>query len=246
MTRILLSEIGYDPKFYPRVNGDSDWLTVHRYSDALTADEKYDFDPVVVVKTVGRNWPYLLIDGRHRCKSYTQAGREDIPAIVERLPESRWFARSVELNAKHGRPLDSGDKAWIAKRLEADGYSEEDVAKLLCMRVESLQKIKVEHVVKITSKEGKLRPIGRSHREIETGGKTLDYGFLKAPFKEMAGTASAESALAVQAPLSSSGVVNVLDSAIAVIECGVDESDPDVGSRMARLRALLQSEETGD
>lgn len=235
MERIPLDQVGYDPKYYPRVNGHEDWLTVHRYKDALLADRHKDFPPVVVVKATGKPYKYMLLDGKHRCKSYALAERGSIPAEVERLPESKWFARSVELNATHGRTLDSGDKAWIAKRLEEDGYSTEDAAKLLHMRVESLEKIKAEHAVKMTATVAKKLPFGRSHRQLDSG----HFGFLKAPFKDFAGSASAESVLAAQAPVSSGGVLNVLDSAIAVLECGVDMADERIVERVEKLRALL-------
>lgn len=235
MPKIPLSEIGYDPKFYPRVNGREDWLTVHRYTDALKADPEKDFPAVVVVKAVAKAYRYMLVDGKHRCAAYKGADRESIPAVVESLPQSKWFARSVELNAAHGRVLDVGDKAWIAVRLEEDGYTVQEIASLLHMRVESLEKIKIEHVVKIRSAAAKAEPLGRAHRE--ANGR--HFGFLKAPFKDFAGTATAEQALAVQDPVSSLDVLHILDSAIAVLECGLDATDEEIAGRLERLRELL-------
>lgn len=232
---IPVDQIGYDVKFYPRVNGREDWYTVHQYKDALLADPRKDFPPVVVVKATGKEYAYALLDGVHRTRAYHHAGREAIPAVIERLPESKWFARSVELNTIHGRRLDVGDKAWIAVRLEEDGFSIKEVADLLQMRVESLEKIKAMHVVKLTAKGTKNIPEGRGNR---TAGKR-HFGFLKAPFTDHAGMASAESALAVQSPVCSMSALNILDSAIAVLEAGVDLADADIAERVATIRKLV-------
>ncbi len=233
---IPVDQIGYDPRYYPRVNGIEDWLTVHRYTDALKASPLKEFPPVVVVRVHGRAYAYLLLDGLHRTKSYYNAGRETIPAVVERLPQSKWFARSVEMNASHGRTLDTGDKAWAAVRLEEDGYTIEQAAELLQMRVESLEKIKAEHVVKIKAKAAKSIPSGRGNREVGGG----HMGFLKAPFTDFAGTATASGVLAVQESVAARTALSVLDSCIAVLECGIDLSDEKVRGRAERLKELVE------
>src|SRR5690348_1563432 len=99
MPPINVEEIDYRPEFYPRANGDSEWITVHRYADALAADPSKEFPPITVVRATGFEFKYLIIDGLHRLRAYFQAKRPQIPANVERLPRSKWFARSVELNA---------------------------------------------------------------------------------------------------------------------------------------------------
>jgi hypothetical protein len=232
---INLEEIGYDPKYYPRANGKEDWFTVNKYRDALLSDPAKEFPPVVVVRSVGHREKYLLIDGKHRCEAYSQADRQQIPTIVERLPQSRWFARSVELNITHGRTLDVGDKAWIAVRLAEDGYSPEQAAGILQMRVETMEKIKAGSIVKLRAKAAKSIPFGRGNREV---GESR-FGFLKSPFKGFVGTATAESALAVQDPVAASDVLHILDSAIAVLECGVDTTEEEVVARISRLKELL-------
>lgn len=236
MTMILVSEIGYEPKYYPRVNGREDWLTVHRYRDTLAADPAKEFPPVHVVKVEGKKFQFGLLDGVHRTKAYHLAGRERIPAEIERLPISKWFARSVELNATHGRQFDTGDKAWVAVRLEEDGFTIGQAAALLQMRVESLEKIKVEHMVKIKANVAKNIPTGRSHRE--TGNR--HYGFLKSAFKDHAQLGSATAVLEAQAPVNSRNVLNILDSFIAVLEAGLDSAESEVAERLAVIRKLLR------
>lgn len=238
--KLQLSQIGVIPKYYPRVNGQADWLTVHRYTDALRANSKFDFPPVVVVKVVGLadfEYRYLLIDGAHRVRAYIAAGRDEIPVIVENIPRSTWFARSVELNSTHGRGLDTGDKAWIAERLTEEGYSEKQIAKLLFMTVESLQKIRITRVVKIHAAERKLIPEGRGNRKMERGA----IGFLKAPLVNSTGSRpQLIAAIQSQGAVSSHDVADVLDSFIAVLRSGVvDMANTEVAAKISIIRELL-------
>jgi hypothetical protein len=234
MPMIPLEDVGFDPRYYPRANGLEDWFTVNRYRDALLSDDAKQFPSVVVVRVHDRPYKYLVLDGKHRLAAYLKSGREEIPAEVERLPESKWFARSVELNVTHGRALDKGDKAWVALRLEKEGHSVEGVARLLQMRVESLEKIKADCIVKLRASGARLIPAGRGNRRVGND----HYGFLKAPFKGSVGNAAVE-ALGAQGPVAAHDVLHVLDSCIAVLQCGVDTADVDVAMRIERIRELL-------
>lgn len=234
--KLKLEEIGCDPKYYPRVNGHEDWLTAYRYKEALIADPSHEFPPVVVVRATGFEFPYVLLDGKHRTKAYASADRESIPASVERLPRSKWFARSVELNATHGRGLDTGDKAWIAERLNEEGYSDSDVAKLLHMPLESLEKIKATRIVKLTGAAKKVLAEGRGNRTLDRG----HVGFLKGPLCAANGTTLAMEALAHQGHVSAHDVSDILDSFIAVLRSGVlDMTNLDIAVKMSAIRELL-------
>jgi hypothetical protein len=234
LVKIRLDQIGCDPKFYPRVNGEADWMVVHRYKQALQTGSK--FPPITVFPATGCEWKYQLGDGAHRLRSHMQAGLDEIEATVERIPQSKWFARSVELNAIHGRGLDTGDKAWIGERLQEDGYSLEDAARMLRMPVESLEKIIDSRVVKLTGKARKMIPEGRSHRELERGA----FGFLKAPLIGANGTAQAMAALESQSRVASRDVADILDSFISVLRSGVlDMSNADIATKMSVIRELL-------
>jgi len=234
--RLKLEDVGYDPAFYPRVNGQPDWLTILRYTEALVADPRHDFPEVNVVRAQGFDTPYLLIDGVHRSRSYHNAKRETIPAIVEKIPQSKWFSRSVELNCRHGRSLDTGDKAYIATKLESDGWSIDEVAKLLCMKVESLEKIKASRIVKLSAKAQKIIPAGRGNRQVNGG----SYGFLKAPMAGAQGMASSVVALQTQGSVASHDVLGILDSMIAVLRAGVlDMSNEEVSVRVSAVKELL-------
>lgn len=235
--KIDLAKIGYDPKYYPRVNGDPDWMTVLRYTEALQVDPKMDFPPVVVVRAMVGKCPFMLIDGLHRDRSYIKAGRTTIPATIERIPQSKWMARSVELNCTNGRPLDARDKAWVATRLGAEGWEIKDVAQLLKMKVESLERIVSARCVKIDSKTAELVKIGGSNRKVNGG----HVGFLKAPLTGATGKGAMLEALKSQQAVTSHDVLAVLDSMISVLRAGVvNMADEDVTARVQTIRKLLK------
>jgi hypothetical protein len=105
-TMLPLDQIGYDPEYYPRVNGKEDWLTVHRYKEAIKAHpwkakpkEAGAFPAVVVAKATGYDWPYILLDGLHRVRAFSAAGLESIAAIVEHLPKSFQLAGQIGASA---------------------------------------------------------------------------------------------------------------------------------------------------
>lgn len=154
-----LDEVGYDLDFFPRTHIDMD-ETVCRYTEALVADVAFDFEPIVVMRTNGRRYRFLTLDGVHRLISYNQADRQTIPARIETLPESQWFARSVELNAKHGRPLAQQDRAIIVQRLERDGWNIEKISDLLKVRVELLSPLR---------SNGKSIQAITAHKRVTTG-----------------------------------------------------------------------------
>ena len=139
MTPVLLSieQVEYDSAYFPRESIDLD-VTVAKYTEALVHNPDFHLPPIVVVKRTGRTPPYIVLDGVHRLLSYGRAERSAIPALVERLPESQWFARSVELNAAHGRPLTQTDQRIIVRRLESDGWAIDKIAGLLKVRADTI------------------------------------------------------------------------------------------------------------
>lgn len=238
MPLIELDKIGYDPHFYPRVNGNPDWMTILKYTESLQSNPKHEFPDVHVVRSMTTKEPYMLLDGLHRLRSYLKAGRQRIPAIEERIPQSKWFSRSVELNAEHGRQLDTGDKAWIATRLKDEGWEMGAVARLLRMKVESLEKIVVSHCVKISAKDAESIKEGRSNRKIN--GER--YGFLKSALSGVSSKRQQIEALQTQHSITSHDVLAVLDSMISILKAGVvDAKNEEVAERIKEIKRLIKS-----
>ena len=245
MRKIRLSQVKIDAKYYPRVNGKADWITVLRYKEALEVDpsladpkgNRDAFPPIIVVAIPGGG--FVLLDGLHRIRAFAAAGQTAIYAEVEKLPKSKWLARSVELNAKNARPFDSGDKIWIHKRLASEGYKIKDIASLLGMKIDSLERITIGRCQKLTAKQAKGLPEGRANRKVNGN----HYGFLKAPVADAANTDRAVSALLGQHSISSRTVRQVLDAALAVFENGViDMTDEQVSEKVARLAELTRQQ----
>ncbi len=242
--QLPIDQIGYDPAYYPRVNGKEDWLTVHRYKEALRVhpwkadtDKPGAFPPVIVVKVTGCDWPYLILDGLHRLRAFSGAGREDIPAIIERIPQSKWLERSVELNIDSKRPLDSGDKRWVATKLMADGWESGKIAELLCMEEFSFEKLMGTNIQKLTKTSAKAIPQGRSNRLVGED----HVGFLKAPFTPSSGTGNAQRALMGQASVSARDAAQIVESFIAMLEAKcIDVADEELRERLVRAGQLLE------
>lgn len=242
MQQIPIDQVGYDAKFYPRVNGDADWVTVLRYVNAITRcpwkadpNRKGAFPPIVVVKTTDRDFAYLILDGLHRLRAFHKCELEHIWATVERIPESKWMARSVELNSDSKRGLDDGDRAWCAARLQSEGYSVEDVSLLLQVPAERIEKLVATRIQKLSKSGVNKIKAGRGNREV--GGN--HYGFLKSPFIEAVGTRNAEKILAAQDPVSSRNQLGILTSCVCLLESGLlDMTDEEVASQCARIHEL--------
>lgn len=229
---IQLDKIGHDSKFYPRFHGDCDWQTAYKYSETLALNPRYQFPPIVVVRSTGKKTPFLILDGVHRKNAYKRAGRKSIPAVVERLPESKWLARAYELNRLHGRPLESSDKASVAVRLKEQGWSIDKISDLMQMRVASLEKMMVNRVVRITSAMSQSLP-----DVTEVNGKS--FGILKAA---LAGTTEVEEALETQSALSSGSVSAVLDSMISILRAKViDMSNEDIVGKVKAIKKLMKA-----
>lgn len=240
--QLPLDQIGYDPEYYPRVNGKEDWLTVHRYKEALKsqpykadANQTGAFPPIIVVKTTGYDWAYLILDGLHRLKAFEAVGLEKIPATIEALPKSKWLERSVELNIDSKRPLDSGDKRWVATKLMADGWKPGQVASLLCMERASFDKLVATNITKLTQASAKNILPGRSNRQV---GKD-HVGFLKAPFRDVT-AGNAQKALKTQAAVSCRESVQIIESFVALLEAKViDVTDERTAELLLRVRELI-------
>lgn len=243
-SQLPLEQIGYDPAYYPRVNGKEDWLTVHRYKEAVKsqpwkadASRQGSFPAVIVVKATGYEWPYILLDGLHRVRAWSAAGLKSIAAIVEHLPKSKWLERSVELNIDSKRPLDSGDKRWVATKLTADGWKAGDIASLLCMEADSFKKLMATNVQKLTQASAKSILPGRSNRQVGDE----NFGFLKAPFRDVTGIGNAQRALRTQASVSCREAKQIIESFISLLESkAIDFTDESTASLLSRADELLR------
>ncbi len=241
MQKIRISIVGWDPRFYPRHSGEEDWVTVLKYYNALDAEPKKanpnnkkadPFPPIIVIKAVAKPYTYLLLDGLHRLKAFIKAGIGFIYAEVERLPESKWLARATELNIIGKRVLTNMDIASISVRLSKGGYTNKQIAKLVNLTPERLERIIIERVVKVKQVKGE-QPI----RNKWNGGDTV---ILKAPFKHLSGTVKAEQLEKYQRKFNDLNAVHILGAAADLLESdALDLADQNVIEVLDRLKEAL-------
>jgi hypothetical protein len=241
--KLSIADIGYDQKYYPRVNGKEDWLTVHRYAEVLRvhpekadARKKGSFPAVVVVRSHVKDWKWILLDGLHRLRAFYRASLEEIWASVEDVPRSKWLALSVELNIDSKRGLDTGDKRWVAMRLEEEGWKPERIACLLNMTQASFEKIRGTNIHQLKPSEVEKIQNGRGNRQIGED----RYGFLKAPFGDATDTASAVAVLQHQGSVTAHDAAQIVHSFVALLESKCyDLTDEDTRSGLKRVKVLL-------
>lgn len=134
---LSLDSILIDELLYPR--NELSWRDVQRYISALQLG--VEFPPIIVGKREGR---YVVIDGRHRYEAFRRAKKEKIPALVSKLPESQWFAEAVRLNVVHGHSLSYQEKIRAAMILQRQKLNVEEIAKIVAVQSEQLQKVIAE------------------------------------------------------------------------------------------------------
>lgn len=130
---IPIESILIDELYYPR--NVLAWRDVQRYVSALEVGA--EFPPIVVGKRKGR---YVIIDGRHRFEAFRKAKRAKIPAMVTRLPEDKWFAEAVRLNAIHGHPLSYQERIRAAMMLKQQKFSVKEIERIVAIQTPQLEK----------------------------------------------------------------------------------------------------------
>lgn len=101
--------------------------SIERYANRLEVSEA---PPVLLMKIDDK---YVLIDGYHRREAYLQAGRQEIPAIVETGDFDEAFYKALTANLNNALPLDKREvelacKAFIKK---IPSFSEQTIQRIL-------------------------------------------------------------------------------------------------------------------
>lgn len=226
--RLPVDDLEYDPAYFPRIGVDLD-ETVRKYAENLMADSGFDFPPVVVFSHPTRR--NVIGDGVHRYLAYQRAGRTTIPAVVESLPESQWFARAVELNLIHGRPLGHLDRGKVMDRLQQDGWAVEKVAKLL--------KIRASEVVAFKANPGDVQAV-TAHPKARTRARPRQDYTTPPPAGNGRSKIVTPTVPPVSQPARAANALTQLDGAIRALESGeADPADPQVKERLVKLKQLL-------
>jgi hypothetical protein len=131
--KLAIGEIVFDETMYPR-NGVSEF-NIQRL--ALAGEAGAKFPPLVVeVKT------HRLVDGRHRLEVYRRKGITKVDVIEKKYAsDADMFADAVRLNIGHGTPLDQYTIRHSVLRLEQYGYTREQIAEVVRLPLERIEKI---------------------------------------------------------------------------------------------------------
>lgn len=131
--KLAIEDIVIDESLYPR-NGVSEF-NIQRL--ALAGEAGAKFPPIVVeIKT------HRLVDGRHRLEVYKRKNVTRVDVIEKKYAnDADLFADSVRLNIGHGAPLDQYTIRNAVLRLEAFGYKREQIAEVVRMPIERIERI---------------------------------------------------------------------------------------------------------
>jgi len=124
LDKVILSE-----DIYPRAY--TDYKTVATYAEAMLAGAT--FPPLAVVQD---GEAYYLLDGWHRYRAWKQVGVDSVPIEKLEVPRKDWFAKSLELNAKHGRPLTQKEKIDAIFKLRREGRQDDDIGSMMQLTVD--------------------------------------------------------------------------------------------------------------
>lgn len=187
---LKLEDILFDPENYPRVN-NFDWMTVARYTDAMSVGDK--FPPLVVVKDGNK---YVLLDGWHRYQAAEALKLASFDCEIVKVPRKKWLVYAVNCNIENARPLSSQDRAQVAYKLKEAGFTTSAISKVLRAKPDTIVKWLGRVVL---DKDGKPVP-------------------LKSAVSNVAGTRREELTVAGQGPIANASVYRSLDEMLALLE----------------------------
>jgi len=99
---VKITDITWD--YYPRAESNQSQIDLYR--SALES-----LPPIAI------NENMIGIDGYHRCQAYRQEGHDEIPAIVEDVPDDQVLIEAIKRNAVHGLQLSRSDKRRLGALL---------------------------------------------------------------------------------------------------------------------------------
>src|SRR5262245_23763595 len=134
--KVDIQKIVIDASIYPRGSGINESHLSRMVHALSTPGTK--FPPVLVEAKTLR-----LVDGRHRYEASMKVGLKTIE-IIEKVykSEADLFADGVRANVQHGQPMDTHSVRAAIIRLEAYGYTKEQIGE--CVRLPLEQIVKIE------------------------------------------------------------------------------------------------------
>jgi len=140
---------------------------VEEYKEML--EQGVEFDPIVVWKRP--DGQYWVVDGVHRTEAHKRVGRATIKAkIVELKDELEYRIKAIELNLKHGIPLQKEEKILLAQTLYKLGVPITELKKLFGVSERTLyywlEPVKEKEKEELKQKALELRKQGLTQEEV--------------------------------------------------------------------------------
>jgi len=124
---ILVSEIIFDPAYYPRKEVDQN--RVNLFCDLMKAGEY--FRPIRVVLDNSRG-KYIALDGEHRLSAINRLGKETIEAEIHNIFPDQWRITAAAWNFKSSKPLTRDElKNIVTLAWRKDKVPEDEIARVL-------------------------------------------------------------------------------------------------------------------
>lgn len=213
-----LSNIVFDEKLYPRHKYS--WQTSYEYSQQMKGGAI--FPPLVVASL---NNHYILVDGKHRYEAYKSNKEENIQVIIISVKdEKELYLKAVEYNLHHGQKLFAIDRAKIISDLQKFGVSNEQISKLIHMKVENVQQFKTDRI----------------YTDIKTGQEV----FLKSHLKGLSSREDLDSDTVKSIQEGHGGMRQdvLLNQVCDIIENKLIDANPRVQKAYERLQELIKEE----
>jgi hypothetical protein len=227
-TQIPLNEIDFNEDYYPRWMTTTDWRHVLGLLNALKANQQ--LDPIDVARSHKRGTlRYMCLDGFHRIDAHRKHGLNTINATIHQIPPTRWLETAITLNIKRKKSLSGIDIAHNSARLDRLGMPKAKQAQLMHLPVKSLEAIRAKHITLITANKGITQPTAN-----------IDTIITKAPLHHVVGkTRLAKAAANRQAAIIGEDTNQTLDSLIALLQIGIDTTNPHTMEKLQTIYELL-------
>jgi len=151
----------------PRVLTGTVEEKVEEYKEAM--EQGAEFDPITVWKRP--DGQYWIVDGVHRVEASKRLGRATIKAkLVELRDELEYRIKAIELNLKHGLPLQKEEKVVLTQTLYKLGVSIPELRKLFGVAERTLyywlEPVKEKEKEELKKKALELRKKGLTQEEV--------------------------------------------------------------------------------
>lgn len=152
-----IADLELPEDIYTRARGSPWWAHVHAYAEEMKAGAK--FPPIFVGELDGR---LIVVDGYHRVGAHKELKIEYIQGTYKKYTSLIDLLKdAVDANNHHGIRYTPQDKSYIAKLLQKYGLQKQEVADLVRVPVEKLDKFMVRNLDNKTLKA----PLARLVRE---------------------------------------------------------------------------------